>query len=79
MTFRFALVPHLLGGPDDPGEHDVLAGFRLHGALEVRELAVRHVVAPAFHDPERAVLHEHGRGLGGQFAVGHPSCPRAPE
>src|SRR5918997_4860113 len=30
----YALVPHLLGRPNDPGEHHVLAGLRLHGHPE---------------------------------------------
>ena len=44
--------------------------LRLHRTLEVRELAVGHVIAPAFDNAERAVLLEDRRGLRRHVYVG---------
>src|SRR3712207_4107513 len=52
-----------LVGPFDPGENDCLVLRRLDGSAEVGELAVWHVVAPAFENSRGAELLEDGIGL----------------
>src|SRR5688572_11400637 len=59
-----------LVGPFDEREHHVLAVLGLHGAPEVRDLTVGHVVAPGFDDAGRAIFLEHLCGLGSHLPIG---------
>ena len=52
---------------DDPGKDDGVASLCLHGHMEVGELAVGNVVAPALDDFERAVLLEDRRRVRGHL------------
>src|SRR5690242_10624710 len=64
-----AFVPRLLRGPDEPGEDDPFALLRVDGAVEIGDLAVRHVVAPAFDQALRAMFEEELAALGRHLAI----------
>src|SRR5579864_578488 len=53
------LVAHLLRRPRDPREDDGLVVLALHRHWKRRDLALRHVVAPALDQSQRAMLLEH--------------------
>ena len=59
-----------LAGEFEPGEDDDLVRLGLHGALEVGDLAVRHVVAPGFDHAGRAEFLEQRRRVGSVLAIG---------
>src|SRR5215217_3404343 len=56
-------VPDLLRSVFEPAKYDDLILPRLHEAPEVRELAIRDIVAPAFDDTGRPELLELGSML----------------
>src|SRR5579864_7620415 len=62
-------VAHLFRRPGDPREDDGLVVLALHRHWKRRDLALRHVVAPALDQSQRAVLLEHYRGRFGVFLV----------
>src|SRR3569623_2664162 len=51
-----AFVAHGLRRPFEPGQDDALVRLGLHGAVEIRVFAFRHVVAPALDHAGCAVL-----------------------
>src|SRR5690625_1445383 len=51
-------IARRLVGPFDPGEDDSLVLLRLHRFAEIRELALRHIIAPALDDTQSAELDE---------------------
>src|SRR5829696_1922503 len=61
-------IPDLLRWVFEPAKYDDLILLRLHSPPEVRELAVRDIVAPAFHDTCRPELLEQRRCLGSMLA-----------
>src|SRR4051794_8879099 len=64
-----AFVTRLFRGPDQPGEDEAFALLCIDRAVEIGDLAVRHVVAPAFDHALRAMLEEELPHLGGHLAI----------
>ena len=63
-------IARRLVGIFEPAENDRLVGLRLHGALEVVDLAVGDIVAPAFDHARDAEFLEQRCRIGGMLAIG---------
>ncbi len=57
-------ITYPFGGVFDPGADDYLPGLCFHGALEVGDFAVGHIIAPCLNDAGSAELLEQWRSIG---------------